>query len=407
MHFDAFADSLALVEKEIEKALLEGFADFDRCNSLPEVPDLCGDSLSSGLVGSGADTLVDLTTRGIRVCGSPQETTDQFAIDSSSSHAGERVFDSIFNSSEKGDEPQCDNPGKSSTVARMVPSTREVPLSEEQETKRHSSCSFSEIFTDDLIRLVAASGGNRSKSITGKSKNNAKELVFYKCSYCNFSGRFRSQLQRHISGVHYVERRFSCELCEKRYMYKGDLARHVNQKHSVGNVPERFQCAYCSTVLSSKYSLRNHEAGKHLLEKPFVCPVCDFAFVDAYRLKKHTFTHQSVRLYGCGKCKYGARNAKDLKTHLSRVHMLHSFEGTVELARCGGCKFPEVLSLQKLKDHLRVCHRELAEVKGVIGGETGAFTAEVTRLEMERGFRGLAMSLIPMGFRSTQFRKRD
>lgn len=93
--------------------------------------------------------------------------------------AGERVFDSIFNCSEKGDEPQCDNPGKSSTVARMVPSTREVPLSEEQETKRHSSCSFSEIFTDDLIRLVAASGGNRSKSITGKQYFVLRNFVFF------------------------------------------------------------------------------------------------------------------------------------------------------------------------------------------------------------------------------------
>lgn len=193
----------------------------------------------------------------------------------------------------------------------------------------------------------------------GQVKNPVKIDVVsapYKCDFCDYSKPYWCLVDRHMSAVHLNRREFCCEFCGKNYAYKGDLSRHVKQKHCNRAETASFSCIQCGSNLLSKHSLKRHMQYKHGAKKSFVCPVCTHLFIDIYRLKRHVITHQALKFYGCGQCKYAARTFSDLRSHLWRIHNLNPLEKTVPKVRCGACKSVTNISPQMLKYHLKVCH---------------------------------------------------
>jgi len=82
--------------------------------------------------------------------------------------------------------------------------------------------------------------------------------------------------------------RFHCDQCEKSYLVKAELKKHINISHE----GQRFPCTVCSDILSSSQALKRHIKNVHELKvKNFKCQFCEKSFKDKQTLQKHEKIH--------------------------------------------------------------------------------------------------------------------
>ncbi|XP_065682349.1 zinc finger protein 3 homolog isoform X1 [Hydra vulgaris] len=85
-----------------------------------------------------------------------------------------------------------------------------------------------------------------------------------------------------------IEKRFSCEHCEKRFAYNRQLVKH-NRIHTGG---KPYKCSDCNFVFKRNDHLIRHQK-THSAEKPFKCENCDGAFKRKDHLLRHNRTHSA------------------------------------------------------------------------------------------------------------------
>ena len=44
--------------------------------------------------------------------------------------------------------------------------------------------------------------------------NTRREIILYKCDFCDYENSKKINLERHIKRVHFFERPFKCDLCD-------------------------------------------------------------------------------------------------------------------------------------------------------------------------------------------------
>lgn len=108
------------------------------------------------------------------------------------------------------------------------------------------------------------------------------------CNVCHRTFRNSATLRTHINAMHEPgERpRFSCTFpdCEKIYLAKGELTRHVAGEHSEN--PVNFVCTLCHKEFKYKIN-RDVHIRRHTTEKPFNCGTCGRRFAGTNDLKRH------------------------------------------------------------------------------------------------------------------------
>ncbi|XP_019714908.1 zinc finger protein 652-like [Hippocampus comes] len=94
-------------------------------------------------------------------------------------------------------------------------------------------------------------------------------MCYFQCVSCNKSFKKLWSLHEHIKIVHgYAEKKFSCEICEKKFYTMA----HV-RKHMVAHTKDMpFTCETCGKSFKRSMSLKVHSL-QHSGEKPFRCEV--------------------------------------------------------------------------------------------------------------------------------------
>uniref|UniRef100_A0A182SHK5 Protein krueppel n=1 Tax=Anopheles maculatus TaxID=74869 RepID=A0A182SHK5_9DIPT len=89
-------------------------------------------------------------------------------------------------------------------------------------------------------------------------------------------------------------KKFTCDICEKRFTTKGNLKAHVHLHNNI----KPYRCEVCGDEFSRKHNYNVHKI-RHTGERTHKCPVCDKSFVCSVNLKNHMVMHSDVKPYNC------------------------------------------------------------------------------------------------------------
>lgn len=129
---------------------------------------------------------------------------------------------------------------------------------------------------------------------------------------------------------------------------------------AVAATKTKHPCGICGKVLSSRTNLTRHIRGLHNREQTFLCPRCPATFLYRCQLASHTDTvHLRKRPYGCGVCGRAFGTRGHVKEHVALVHDRVAAGGSgpgggggLVCRVCGvSCRGRGALTL-----HLRVAH---------------------------------------------------
>lgn len=107
------------------------------------------------------------------------------------------------------------------------------------------------------------------------------------CNTCHrvFSNPYN--LRIHIKNIHNTKERhlFPCTFpgCEKTYLVKGDVVKHVETEHAKN--PVRYPCGLCGHEFKKNTDLERHMA-THTTEKVYKCSTCERDFTHVGSMKR-------------------------------------------------------------------------------------------------------------------------
>jgi len=142
-------------------------------------------------------------------------------------------------------------------------------------------------------------------SIHKKSHANLKE---FKChnENCFFETNSPYDLNNHIKRIHNPTRPFKCSECDKKFKRRCDMINHKKSVHT--NVRTYVKCPVCETIILEK-GLQSHMINRHsekAQQKPYECTICGKRERYEKVLQRHYFAVHEPKdrgvLYQCPDC---------------------------------------------------------------------------------------------------------
>ncbi|XP_070708311.1 LOW QUALITY PROTEIN: zinc finger protein 771-like [Pempheris klunzingeri] len=160
------------------------------------------------------------------------------------------------------------------------------------------------------------------------------------CDVCGKRFKWKGTIRRHMMS-HTGEKKFGCDVCGKRFTQQGKLRTHM--RSHTGEKP--FSCDVCGRRFSVQGNLRIH-MNIHTGEKPFSCDVCGKRFRRQDSLKRHMRIHTGEKPFSCDVCGKRCGRQGTLREH-TRSHTGEKLFG------CNVCEKRFAL-LASLRRHMRI-----------------------------------------------------
>lgn len=174
--------------------------------------------------------------------------------------------------------------------------------------------------------------------ICGKTKDLIRSVMQFSCDHCQFKTRWKNDLVGHIQAKHlprdsnfnkclkcgksfsykgylkkhnkicgktknYVRslKRFTCDHCDYKSLYKSILMRHIDARHSQDKQPNN--CAKCKKIFYNKESFKQHVKNCGLPKVFYFCDHCDYKTDGKGNLVRHVKIKHLPRNLKENKCK--------------------------------------------------------------------------------------------------------
>lgn len=165
------------------------------------------------------------------------------------------------------------------------------------------------------------------------------------CNLCQFTARYKSQLDIHIKrhkkdyklfcdvchkgffyqheilmhkALHEETNRFQCNVCQKTFVYRHSLISHKRKHGEVLKPLETFQCDKCGKKFSKRSYLKRH-MDVHTGVNKAVCEVCGQVLCSPIALRSHSLMHTGERPFSCAVCGKSFSSKKYMVIH-NRMH---------------------------------------------------------------------------------------
>ena len=164
-------------------------------------------------------------------------------------------------------------------------------------------------------------------------------LKLFKCQLCTASFSSKALIKRHIDLLHSL---FESEQCGKDFKTQRNLEKQKKIQYNQRKKP--LQCSTCGKLISSKYSLRNHQklhneseketcniCGKKVIDlnfhrklhmAQFKCAFCPKVMTSKQVMRRHVETHENAgqQPHACHLCKKSYKTRGYLLKHISYIH---------------------------------------------------------------------------------------
>lgn len=143
----------------------------------------------------------------------------------------------------------------------------------------------------------------------------------YTCQYCRLKFTQNSHFFRHMTSNHEVQQRqatFVCNECQIVFTKKTNLDIHCQTHHQVKS---KSKCEMCSITFKSRYCLRRHLKMKQIMQENS-CLKCQKKFLCKEQLNKHVQNKHTFKnvTFQCDLCSLKFKAKESLQSHLNRIH---------------------------------------------------------------------------------------
>lgn len=146
------------------------------------------------------------------------------------------------------------------------------------------------------------------------------------CPGCGVKFSNGKVMQEHFEKVHRVESEgVSCQMCDKIFTKQDHLKAHFFAFHT----DKTFQCEKCDRVFNYKSAFERHKKVVHDKNLEHKCEVCNKGFGGKYDLALHFSTnHDNSKIADrtCKTCGKTFAKTKNLRAHIQAIHNESSFE---------------------------------------------------------------------------------
>ncbi|XP_035713821.1 gastrula zinc finger protein XlCGF57.1-like [Folsomia candida] len=158
--------------------------------------------------------------------------------------------------------------------------------------------------------------GNISRHVNNV---HAQNPVRFPCTLCGKGFKARGELENHIP-THTTEKPYKCGTCGRNFTYKSALTRH-EITHLEKSTRDMLQCQVCPQTFLSRTNLKSHIRAVHENQRNYPCPLCDKRFANSSNLKRHVVAHHAANkelVHSCDKCEYKSHSKANLACHRKR-----------------------------------------------------------------------------------------
>ncbi|OXA45230.1 Zinc finger imprinted 3 [Folsomia candida] len=160
---------------------------------------------------------------------------------------------------------------------------------------------------------------NKSDVVKHVKTEHAENPVQFPCTLCGYEFKTRDSLERHILS-HTTEKTYNCATCGRSFAQKGTMKRH-EMTHLDKFVRDVLQCDLCPQTFLTKNGLQGHIRVAHENRRNYPCAFCDKRFSKSANLRSHVeaiHVTNKERIHSCDKCEYRSHSKHNLTRHRMR-----------------------------------------------------------------------------------------
>jgi Zinc-finger associated domain (zf-AD) len=180
----------------------------------------------------------------------------------------------------------------------------------ELKIKRPTQSDFKCFICDKIFKKVY----DRQNHVKQAHKDDSKV-----CPICKKQKHTAASFENHIRD-HFIEPRFICSHCGTKFHFKARLNQHMRFHNSTFR-EACYSCDLCEFETKFKTNLFRHMTGLHMKRKNYVCTFsnCPAKYATQYSLKQHLYRrHQVEPPVSCPHCGQGFTLMSQVKFHMSQ-----------------------------------------------------------------------------------------
>ncbi|CAF1593093.1 unnamed protein product, partial [Adineta ricciae] len=260
-------------------------------------------------------------------------------------------------------------------ASAFVQRTTKSPNSSRSSSPRTSSPLQQQQRMHAVAAMVAAANGtnnhlrnhHQQQQQQQQQRKFEKEERNFQCRWCDYRGRWRSELIQHMRCHHARDKPYHCSACPYASSWKWDVQKHVKKQHAhdaakIVELPDKY---LFQTTLKAKHEGTDDRAlapapltdedysffgldvqqklssVKYTRDRTLACQQCPFAANSMAELRRHLIVHSAESPYHCFNCDYKSKWKCDVKKHMR----LCNHHGPVLVGRKAMAKVMESLGL--------------------------------------------------------------